>query len=254
MEYSVVICSHNRIQTLQERTLALLKHYEIPLDRIFVFVAPEEVEAYQTAFPEVQIRQGALGLKENRQSACLAFPIRHRLVWMDDDLKGVVVRGSDNRLVGVSDLEKVFQDGFNLCERTGATLWGLYPVANAKWLKNSVSEGLVFCYGCCFGTLNHHDILLEHNFKEDVERCLILYDRGETLVRMNWVAPVQSYRKGSGGLNESRTYEKEVSACMRLHTRFPHLVTLRHKKDRVDIVFPRKLCRSSPRLEPLPEL
>lgn len=254
MDYSVVICSHNRVQTLKERTLALLQHYEISPDKIFVFVAPEEVETYQTNLPGVQIRQGALGLKENRQAACLAFPIRHRLVWLDDDLKGLVVRGSDNRLVGVSDLEEVFQNGFTLCEKKGASLWGLYPVANAKWLKNSVSEGLVFCYGCAYGTLNSHDVLLENSFKEDSERCLILFDRGETMVRMNWVAPVQSYRKGSGGLNESRTYEKEVSASMKLQSRFPLYVTLRHKKDRVDLVFPRKFSRSSPRLDPLPEL
>jgi hypothetical protein len=254
MNYSVVICSHNRIQTLKERTLALLQHYEIPSDKIFVFVAPEEMAAYQTALPGVQIRQGALGLKENRHAASLAFPSGCHLVWMDDDLKGLVVRGADNRLVGVSDLNAVFEEGFALCEAKVASLWGLYPVANAKWLKNSVSEGLIFCYGCCYGTLNSHTLLTQTNFKEDVERCLILFERGERAVRMNWVAPVQSYRKGTGGLNETRTYDAEVSECMRLQSRFPHLVTLRHKKDRVDLTFPRKFSRSSPRLASVPEL
>jgi hypothetical protein len=246
MDYSVVICSHDRSTCLANRTLSVLRNAGIPFDKIFVFVAPEEMEVYAKELPGVTIRQGALGLRENRHAACLAFPVRHRLVFLDDDVRAFVRRGPDNRLAKVSDLDAVFQEGFRYADLAGCSLWGFYPVANAKWLKNSISDGLVFLYGCAFGLFNRHDLKTDSDFKEDYERCLLAYEKEGKMIRLNWVAPIQSYRSGKGGLNESRTYDKEVSECMKLQNRFPDLVKLRHKKDRVDIVFPRKLVKSVP--------
>lgn len=246
MDYSVVICSHKRSVVLSNCTLRILQRGGVSKDKIFIFVAPEEIEEYTTDLPGYTIRQGALGLAENRNAASAAFPSGHRLVWLDDDVKDFVRRGPDDRLMRVSDLDALFQEGFRYADLAGCSLWGFYPVANAKWLKNSVSDGLVFVYGCAFGTKNRPDITIDESFKEDSERTLKFYEAEGKVIRLNWVAPIQSYRSGKGGLNESRTYEKEVSGCMKLKNKFPDLVSIRHKKDRVDIVFPRKLVKSVP--------
>lgn len=234
------------------KTLATLTRHGIPSDKIFVFVAPEEMAEYQTALPGVQIRSGALGLAQNRNAVSASFPEGSALVWMDDDVKGFVTKRPDNRLLPVEDLDAFFKEGFRRSQEAGASLWGLYPVANGKWLKNSVSEGLVFCYGCAFGLWNRKDILIEQNYKEDVERSLKFYERDGKVIRLNWVAPVQSYLKGKGGLNETRSYDKEVSECMKIQSKFPTLVSVRHKKDRVDLVFPRKLSRTIPLADAAP--
>lgn len=252
MEFNVVICSHKRAETLKKKTLAFLASSQIPSERIFVFVAPEEVAEYQRVLPGVQIRPGAVGLAANRRAAALAFPDGSPLFCLDDDLKRLVTRTPDNRLTPVTDLHAVIRQGFALSLAKGASLWSFYPVANARWLKNSVTEGLVFCYGCAYGVWNRHEIATQTTFKDDVERSLLYYERDGTTLRLNWIAPVQTYLQGKGGLNESRTYEKEVSNCMSLHARFPTLTTLRHKKDRVDLVFPRRLSKTLPLIDASP--
>lgn len=245
MDYRIVICSHKRSDIIQKRTLAFLSTYQIPLEKIFVFVAPEEMEVYQKALPGVQIQEGALGLKENKNKAVASFPEGAPLIFFDDDVKGLFQKEGE-RLVPVPDLHQVFLDGFKLCQERGCSLWGFYPCANAKWLKKSYTEGLVFIYGCAYGVFNRRDVVIEESFKEDYEKSIRFYERDGKSLRLNWIAPKQTYLKGKGGLNESRTYEKEVSAAMKLKSKFPGYVILCHKKDRIDIRFPRQLFTTNP--------
>lgn len=252
MDYVIAICSHNRSEELKAKTLAMLHRYGISSEKIYVFVAPEEMDQYQRVLPGVQIVQGATGLSGNRRAASLFFPEGTPVFCLDDDVKRFVVKSSDNRLTSELDLHALILKGFQMSKDRGASLWSVYPVPNAKWLKQSVTEGLVFCYGCAYGVWNCHDTFTELSFKDDVERSLKFYERDGSVLRLNWVAPVQTYLKGKGGLNESRTYDKEVSGCMKLQARFPTLVTLRHKKNRVDLVFPRRLCKTLPLVDAYP--
>ena len=89
------------------------------------------------------------------------------------------------------------------------------------------------------------------SFKEDYERCIKYYLRDGGAVRLNWVAPVQSYCKGQGGLNQIRTLEKEKQACETLQQQYPTLVRIKQttKSDKVDILFPRNLTVQQSRFE-----
>lgn len=240
MDYKIVICSHKRSDLIQKRTLAFLASSNVPLEKITIFVAPEEVQTYQQALPGLTIKEGALGLKENKNKAVASFPEGAPLVFFDDDVKGLFI-AEGNKLVPVPDLHNVLLEGFRLSKERGCSLWGFYPCANAKWLKKSVTEGLVFIYGCAYGIWNRRQIVIEESFKEDYEKSIRFYENDGKNLRLNWIAPKQSYLKGKGGLNETRTYEKEVSAAMKLKNKFPTYVILCHKKDRIDIRFPRTL-------------
>jgi hypothetical protein len=246
MDYTIVICSHKRVRTLKEKSLATLERYQIPKEKIFIFVAPQELEEYQTAFPEYTVVKGELGLCHNRNAATAYFPPDVCLFFMDDDIKGYKVRSPDNRLIDLSDLDSFIQKGFLESQQRKCSLWGLYPVANAKWLKNSYSSGLVFCYGCSFGLWNRKDILIELNYKEDFERCLKFYERDGSVLRLNWVAPVQSYCRGTGGLNLTRTLDKERAECEALKKMFPQWVNYSAviKKNKINITFPRRLAKT----------
>lgn len=251
MDYKIVICSHKRVRTLKEKSLSTLERYQIPKEKIFIFVAPEELPEYQTAFPEYSVLRGELGLCHNRNAASAYFPSDVCLFYMDDDIKGYKVRSPDNRLMDLSDLDKLIQKGFEESKKRNISLWGLYPVANAKWLKNSYSSGLVFCYGCSFGLWNRQDVPIELNYKEDFERCLKFYERDGAVLRLNWVAPIQSYCRGAGGLNLTRTLDKERAECEALKKMFPQWVNYSAtiKKDKINVAFPRRLAKSEAALE-----
>lgn len=247
MEYTIVICSHKRISTLTKKTLATLSRYSIPKESIYIFVAPEELPEYSLAFPEYHVVQGALGLANQRNAVAEYFEAGTPLFCLDDDITGFFTTEDGKTLLPLDDLDAFIRQGFHLTLDRGFSLWSLYPVKNAAWLKQTVSVGLVFCYGCCFGLLNCKDLWIESHLKEDYERSLKLYLRDGGVLRLNWVAPGQSYLKGTGGLSDFRTREREEEACDRLVFHYPTLVKKRIKRQRVDVQFPRRYCDSVPR-------
>lgn len=249
MDYKIVICSHKRIEILQKKTLQTLQKYNIPKDKIFIFVAADELIAYQQAFPTYQIRQGALGLAANRNAASQYFLSDEYLFWLDDDIKGFY-HNQNGKTRQISDLDSVIRQGFELANKHTASLWGLYPVCQARWMSDTISVGLVFCYGCAHGTINKKDIVIEKDLKEDYERCLKYYARDNVVIRLNWVAPYQSYRKGSGGLSEVRTLAKEKEECLALLQAYPDKVKVKFKPDgtRYDLLFYRPLCHKENRV------
>lgn len=247
MDYKVAICSHKRISTLKKKTLATLERYSIPKESIYIFVAPEELPEYLLAFPEYHVVQGALGLLDNRNAVTEYFDSDVPLFCLDDDITGFFTTEDGKTLLPLDDLDAFVRQGFHLTLERGFSLWSLYPVKNAGWLKNTVSSGLVFIYGCAYGVLNRKDVQITLLLKDDYERSLKFYLRDGGVLRLNWVAPGQSYLKGSGGLSEFRTLEREEEACDRLVFHYPTLVKKRIKRQRVDVVFPRRYCDSVPR-------
>jgi hypothetical protein len=246
MDYKVVICSYKRQDTILKKSLAILEHYGIPKNKIFLFVSADEVEIYRRALPDYTVCLGALGLSANRNAVKDFFGEGDLLFFMDDDIKGYMEYAEDGSKKKLEDLDAFIQRGFQEATNRGASLWGLYPVANNKWLKKTISEGLVFCYGCSYGLINRKDITSDYCFKEDFERTLKFYLRDKIVIRLNWVAPIQTYCKGTGGLNESRTLEKERLGCRRLKELYGGLVCFddKEKNGKYNIAFPRQLCKS----------
>ena len=242
-DYKVVICSHKRIETLKKKTLAVLSSYGIPTEKIYIFVAEDEMPSYLTAFPDYQIRQGALGLNHQRNAVTAYFPSDEYLFCLDDDLTGFYC-SQENKIKKIDNLDMFIRTGFEEAQKVNASLWGLYPVKNSKWMKNTLSEGLVFCYGCSFGLINKKDITLELQLKEDFERSLKFFKRDGKVIRLNWVCPSQSYKRGSGGLHDYRTEQRERAECDTLHSLYPLETSIKEGKDRVDIRFKRSLVTS----------
>ena len=247
MDYCVVVCSHKRIDTLRKKSLAVLQYYGVPLEKIFIFVAPDEVAAYQSAFPSYQVIPGALGLAANRNAVTAFFPPDKPLFCMDDDIKGYYV-SKENKIKRLDNLDMMIRRGFEEAHQAGASLWGIFPVQNAKWMKNSITKGLTFCYGCTFGLFNKKDIQICSDFKEDFERCLKFYTRDKIIIRLNWVSPGQSYCKGKGGLSDTRSLDKEKQGCEELLALYPDLVTTKYRADgsRYDLSFRRTLYKAYP--------
>ena len=243
MDYKVVICSHNRVGALRKKTIQTLERYGIPKDKVFLFVAPEEEKEYVTAFPDYTVCLGALGLPNQRNAVRDYFEPDEYLFCLDDDITGFWTV-SNQTLIELDDLDSFIRYGFQTAAAEGCSLWGFYPVKNAKWLKPKITKGLVFCYGCAFGLINKKDITIELALKEDFERSLKFYLRDRKTLRFNWVCPQQSYRKGKGGLSELRTLERESEECDKLVSSYPSLCKKKVKEGRVEVVLKRNLCSS----------
>lgn len=243
MDYKIVICSHDRVQTLKKKTLATLERYEIPKEKIFIFVAESEEDKYREALDGYLICPGELGLHNQRNAVTRYFGPDDYLFCLDDDITGFYI--SDNKkLIPLDDLDALIQYGFKTAVEEKCSLWSLYPVKNGLWLKRSITVGLVFCYGCCFGLINKKDIQIVGQLKEDYERTLKFYKRDGQVLRINWVCPSQSYKKGKGGLSVYRTDDRERQECEALVSQYPEECRIKEKKGRVDLAFFSKFCES----------
>lgn len=246
MNFKVAICSHHRPEILKNKTIKILQKHNINKELIFVFVAPDEIKTYQDSLPDYQIVPGALGLCANRNSVINYFEEDENILFLDDDIRDFYEYSPDGRIKYVENLASFVNTGFCEARKHNVSLWGFYPTPNAKWLKKTISVGLVFCYGCAFGLRIHKDTLNQISFKEDYARSLDFYLRDQRVIRLNWVAPCQSYCKGKGGLNEERTLEKEKEGCEWLKQKYGDLVLYdgKVKNNKVNVKFSRTLQTS----------
>lgn len=246
MDYKIVICSHDRIHTVKKKTLMVLDKYQIPKDKIFIFVAEDEEDAYREALVGYRICPGEKGLNNQRNAVTRYFEQDDHLFCLDDDITGFYC-SSNKKLIPLDNLDQFIRYGFKTAVQEHCSLWSLYPVKNALWLKNTITTGLVFCYGCCFGLINKKDVLIEGQLKEDYERTLKFYKRDGSVLRLNYVAPAQSYKKGKGGLSSYRTDERERKECEALVLQYPDLCRIKEGKERVDLAFNKKNARAKAR-------
>jgi hypothetical protein len=243
MDFVVAICSHNRHEAIKAKTLRMLDDFLYPHHNIYIFVALAEFEVYKKSlekddYGRVHLIIGELGLAEQRRCVTEFFDQGQKILLLDDDIQKFM------RIDTNETFEHMVMRGFTACEKYKAHLWGFYPCANKGWLKESVTVGLVFIYGCAYGLINCKDTNVTMSIKEDTERSILFFKRDSCVVRLNDCAPVQKYLKNPGGLSDVRTYAKEEEACILLQESYPHLCRIVRKENRVEVKLTRILYPS----------
>lgn len=215
----------------------LLNRYNINPEQVFVFVGGDEQDLvdYRNA-AENNIRsifstritfiQAPVGLANARNLIYDTFTKGTPLVMLDDDLLGFLHKDK----IPI-DFAQECQKGFDECVKAGCSLWGFYPVASTLFMKNRVNTGHLFIYGCVFGIINpnseYRDIF---DFKEDWYRSLDFCEKEGKTLRLEYIAPKQTFRKQKGGLANTRSIESEEEGCRRILELFPELVARKKVK------------------------
>jgi hypothetical protein len=249
--WRIVIPSYKREETVQNKTLATLKHYGIPASKITIFVANQEQKAvYEAALPKGAVSKlivGEPGLAQVRNYILDYYPKGTKIVMMDDDVTGFVERREDGGIRPLRSLKTVIQRGFAEAEKAGASLWGVYPVPNGFFMKPTISRDLKFIIGSFWGIINpgasgKGGIKLPMSEKEDYIRTLLSFDRDGVVVRINYVSPKTAYYKEPGGMQtDPKRMEKQHTAVKFLMDTWPDKVMLnpRRKSDYPEILLRR---------------
>jgi hypothetical protein len=238
IEYAIP--SRARAETLIAKTLPLLLRLGIEREAIRVFVADEEVEPYWQAvyapdspFRGVQISPGAVGMCAQRNAIHAHYGEGARFITIDDDIRDLMIRANEKQLVPVTadEWEDIVDQGFGLCARLGARVWGLYPVPNAYFMKPRVRTDLCYIGGGLWGCVNRiadGTLHSELEYRDDWERSVKCYAADGALVRFDYVTWKTSGYQGAGGMQTDgdRTYEATLRDCEELVCRYPDLVTL----------------------------
>lgn len=236
--YEIVIPSYKRHETLQAKTLAILKEYRIPSNKITVFVANKEEEKIYKQFLDPKtygkIVVAEKGLMNARNFISDYFPVGTLLVSMDDDIRGFLEydETAPRKERKLRSLLGIIKRGFQECVKNGCRFWGVYSVPNGFFMKDTVSTDLKFIVGSFWGCVNPGTkgttgIKMIMDEKEDYYRTLQYFLQDSKVVRLNFVAPKTAYYKEPGGMQEdSERKKKQEHAVKFLLKKFPQFVAL----------------------------
>jgi hypothetical protein len=258
-DYIIVIPSYNRPDLIQVKTLALLHRHNINPNLINIFVAnKEQYDLYQSNIPKFlynEIIIGVLGLKNQRNFIIDYYPEGKHIVQMDDDLDKIMelykknsstsrktarktarktvrksVRKEVRNMRVVQDLDRFIRNAFKMCHEKGIFLWGVYPLANARFMTPTVTTDLRFIVGPMWGMINRHRQELHSTIdeKENAERTLQYYTMDGAVLRFNNVGIETRYYKNKGGMqNEGKNRKEEaLKSVYYLHKKYPNLTKI----------------------------
>jgi len=210
-DYIVCIPSYKRAQLCNEKTLTTLHKNKIPKEKIYVYVAnQEEYKVYKETLDPTMFKKivvGKKGLVQQREFIMYSWPEGKHLVFMDDDLAKIDLSLSP-KFKNLS-LDSFIKNAFEITEKEGAFLWGVYPVYNPFFRKarEERSTCLNYIVGAFYGVINRPlkkdlDLILTkaNGQKEDVERTLKYFIADGKVIRFNKVGFETKYYGKEGGL------------------------------------------------------
>jgi hypothetical protein len=206
------------------KTLDVLK--EFANSDIYIFVNDEEERAiYQKHNHGVNvIATGTKGITPARNFILNFFPEGERIMMMDDDIdrfdvmKIIELKKVIFQIVNVKEF---IEQGFELCERIGAKLWGVQMCPFVTFMTRKINDDK-FIIGTAMGIINN-DLRFDETIKlkEDYDFTLQnMVKYGKTL-RFNFVSVMASHYGNKGGCVDYRTEQLESDAVDHLLAKYP---------------------------------
>ena len=234
MDYVIAIPSHNRHNSINEKTIALLNYYNIDLNRVYVFVASAELAEYtKTLDKNITIVEGGLGIQKQRLAISNYFNEGQPICSMDDDLINICSVVND-KLYKIECLESLILDFFSLFDEYKCNMGGLYPVDNPYFMKNRITTDLRFIIGN-FRCFNNIKKLENRKFTllEDYETTLKYYINDGAVVRNENYVALTNYKITKWGLS----YEDKDIEVIRFFNKYKQYCSIKIKKNTTDIYF-----------------
>ena len=248
-DYVVAIPSYKRENTLKNKTMRILKKYNIDPKKIHIFVADKEQEKiYKDTLDEnsyYKIIVGEPGIKNIRNFMPNYFPEGQYIFYMDDDINhiydtvnnGDITNKKDNKQIPLKSLKKLIDQGFKLSEKKKMHNWGVYPANNPYFMKprlrnnSHISTNLCYIIGFLTGVINNKKAEIRTiDDKEDYERSIKYYLKDKGVIRFNNVTcDTRCYRE-PGGMQVERTKKRIHDSAVYLTKIYPELCSLNTSK------------------------
>jgi hypothetical protein len=236
VKYVVAIPTYNRPDVVGKKTLLTLKDGGVPSSSIYLFVANKaQGKMYEDSVPKElygKIVIGKIGIANQRKFIVKYFPEGQYVVSCDDDIEAIqILRGE--KLHKIKDVNGFFLDAYHLLKNEELFIWGIYPVNNPFFMQKGYTTGLKFIIGVMRGFINRHSKKLEPSTKsegkEDYEQSILYYKMDGGVLRFNNVTTKTKFNS-KGGLGQDR-FEMNRLAAEYLHTTYPDIVTIKHRKN-----------------------
>jgi hypothetical protein len=223
----IAIPSFARPDQICKKTLKLLK--DVVAD-IYVFVVEEELEEYKKVVDDrIHLIVGEKGLANQRNFITNFFDENEIIISMDDDLEEFYIKSG-------KPLQTILEECCDYLKENEGIV-GFPPTFNKFWNKaEGYKKGLYYIIGALFVFKNDR-IQVTNSIGEDFERSVKYYEKYGYLSRCNDLIYKTKYYTNKGGMmEEGRNSDNIYSNLTKLYYHFPHLLQLRTKKLKEEVV------------------
>lgn len=188
MKIKIAIPTFQRKQSFLQKTWKFLMKHNIPKSDIYIFVVDYEYEWFKATLPECNIIVSRRGVKQTKNYIGDYFDKDEYILIIDDDLTNIyTIEGSnkkDYKLKPIESLQDLMLEMLDILIKSDAGLCGIYPIKNAYFMENKISENLRYCPGA-FILLYNQKIERNIDLLEDYEFTLLNYLKYGKVIRFN---------------------------------------------------------------------
>jgi hypothetical protein len=210
-----IIPSYQRPKITAEQTLNFLFRHGIPKNDIFLILRNDDIhlEEYKKIDEEINIiTTDVKGIGMTHNFITDTFDENDFIIEIDDDLQELY----DNERKPIKDFIPIVEEMKRLMEEQNISYGGTYQVVNPMFMSacNQYTTDLRYMLGCLRFRFIRKDIVVETNYAEDFENCIIHYLRDGKILKNNHIAPkTKNYQSGGcdgdGRHNDTERIDKQ---------------------------------------------
>jgi sulfur relay (sulfurtransferase) DsrC/TusE family protein len=217
MNFKIAIPSYRRSDNFIVQNL--LKEAGIKDSDIYIFVSDnQDYTEYKKQFPKYNIvfEKELNDLKEKHNFIVDYFSENEHVVIIEDDIKEIVKK-KGKKVEKFIDLQKLFQIGFNECQKNNCKLWGISPTDNGFYMSDSFGKCFKVVAGYIFGIIVDKRIKVNISQKHDYERTILnkIYFGG--VIRFDMFGQRSNSFTNKGGLQEIFTSDERMKEELKVN-------------------------------------
>ena len=230
MNIKYVIPSYQRANKFVDLTYTFLKDQGIDLQDVWLILREDDpqLEMYGI-IPVNHLVTDTKGIGATHDEITNFFDAGDYLVELDDDIKKII----DTERKPITNFKEVCENMFQQLELKNLSFGGTYSVPNPMFMKacKEYTTDLRYCLGCTRFRINRKDIILETNYAEDFENCILHYIRDGGILKNNHIAPVTKNYSPGGCDGDGRNIDTEKKDKEHLAYCYPDLCVLFQRKN-----------------------
>jgi len=225
-----VIPSYKRPYIFRDYTLKFLSKHGVRLDDIYVIVRDDDpLQDYYLKSCHV-IKTNVKGIGMTHNFITEYFDEGEFIVEIDDDLEELC----DNERKPITDFLSIVNDMKDRMTENNISYGGTYQVVNPMFMSqcNHYTNDLRYMLGCLRFRFIRKDIILQTNYAEDFEGCILHYIRDGAILKNNWISPkTKNYNNNGGCCADGRNIETEKADKEFLANKYPEYCKLFQRKN-----------------------
>ena len=217
-----VIPSYQRAEQLKSKTLAYLEKEGVDPKSIYVFVRTDDINLsdYQSIQGINLITTDIKGIGKTHNFITEYFDEGQFIIELDDDLVYLIDKDKNS-----INLKQTIQEMKDIMEKENISYGGIYQCDNSMFMSScqEYTTDLRYMLGLFRLRFIRKDIILETNYSEDFENCILHYLRDGKILKNNHIAgKTKNYAEG-GCCGDGRNLETEKADKEHLATKYPEL-------------------------------